>query len=73
MRISLQRIRLNSGGYDSNSRYWGIGPPLYNVTIDGEVAGQIRAKHNFESKEATTTRVKEAIGKRGAEKAHYSW
>jgi hypothetical protein len=25
----LQRVPLNSGGYDSGGAYWGIGRPLY--------------------------------------------
>lgn len=25
----LQRVRINSGGYDSGGAYWGIGSPLY--------------------------------------------
>lgn len=28
-RISLQRVRLNSGGYDSGGAYWGLGAPLW--------------------------------------------
>lgn len=26
---SLQRVRLNAGGYDSGGAYWGVGQPLY--------------------------------------------
>lgn len=73
MKITLARRRLDSGGYDSGGRYYGGGPPLYDVTADGEVIGQIRARHNFETKTQTTDRVKEAIEKRGSGKAHYSW
>ena len=29
VKVSLQRIRLNSGGYDSGGAYWGLGRPLY--------------------------------------------
>lgn len=28
-KVSLQRIRINQGGYDSGGAYWGIGEPLY--------------------------------------------
>lgn len=28
-RISLIRIRINSGGYDAGGAYWGIGAPLW--------------------------------------------
>lgn len=31
-RYTVTRIRINSGGYDSSGRYWGIGKPLYEVT-----------------------------------------
>jgi hypothetical protein len=27
--ITLRRIRLNSGGYDSGGAYWGYGAPLF--------------------------------------------
>lgn len=29
VRWTLQRVRLNSGGYDSGGAYWGHGQPLY--------------------------------------------
>lgn len=28
-RLYLQRVRLNSGGYDAGGAYWGLGAPLY--------------------------------------------
>lgn len=33
--FTLQRVRINSGGYDSGGSYWGLGAPLYwwSVTI----------------------------------------
>jgi hypothetical protein len=29
VKVALQRVRLDSGGYDSGGAYWGIGTPLY--------------------------------------------
>jgi hypothetical protein len=29
VKVSLRRIRLNNGGYDSGGAYWGLGGPLY--------------------------------------------
>ena len=36
--VSLQRVRLDSGGYDSAGAYWGHGRPLYWAT-DGQPNG----------------------------------
>ena len=37
MRVSLQKVRLDNGGYDSTGQYWGLGPSLYRVQrVDGE-------------------------------------
>lgn len=33
-KITLQRVRLDSGGYDSQGAYWGIGEPLYWAADD---------------------------------------
>ncbi|WP_316227727.1 hypothetical protein [Bradyrhizobium sp. SZCCHNR3015] len=37
-RFTLQRIRLDSGGYDSGGAYWGHGQPLFwwSVTLSEE-------------------------------------
>ncbi len=34
-KVSLQRIRLDRGGYDSGGAYWGIGQPLYWARVEG--------------------------------------
>lgn len=38
-RVSLRRVRLDSGGYDKGGAYWGIGETLYYASgsEDGEV------------------------------------
>ena len=42
--MQLQRIRLNSGGYDAGGVYWGLGEPLYwFCNYEGDVTGYIRA------------------------------
>lgn len=48
--MTLQRVRLNSGGYDRGGAYWGIGQPLYwwSITITegdsvDECSGFLRA------------------------------
>lgn len=44
-KVSLRRIRLDSGGYDSGGSYWGIGWPLYWVGSDcGSVDLWFRAR-----------------------------
>lgn len=44
MKLHVERIRLNQGGYDRRGRYWGIGAPLYRVSSDdGEIDKHVRA------------------------------
>ena len=69
MKLTLARIRLDSGGYDSNGRYYGIGPAVYDVNVDGETVGQVRAKNNFETKMTVTERVRMAIDRHGSRAA----
>lgn len=43
--LTLQHIRLDDGGYDSNGTYFGTGDPLYwYADDDGEVDAVLRAK-----------------------------
>jgi hypothetical protein len=43
-KFTLQRVRLNSGGYDSSGSYWGHGQRLYWFTSDdGSREGTCRA------------------------------
>lgn len=34
MKFTLQRVRLNQGGYDRTGTYWGVGQPLYWYCMD---------------------------------------
>jgi len=36
VKFTLQRVRLNSGGYDSGGSYWGVDAPLYWATDETE-------------------------------------
>lgn len=43
-RIYLRKVRLDSGGYDTNGTYFGIGAPLYwYASADGDIDGVLRA------------------------------
>ena len=43
LKISLRRVPLDSGGYDSGGAYWGHGQPLYWVQSEcGEVSWFLR-------------------------------
>ena len=33
-RLTLRRVRIDSGGYDAGGAYWGFGAPLYQVSGD---------------------------------------
>jgi hypothetical protein len=53
VKLSLQRVRLDSGGYDSGGAYWGQGAPLYRAADDaglGEVTLFIRARDREHAK-----------------------
>jgi hypothetical protein len=44
-RFYLQRVHLDSGGYDSGGAYWGLGSPLYRFeSADGEASGYFRVE-----------------------------
>lgn len=44
MKFYLERRRLDRGGYDEWSRYWGVGEPLYYFEeANYEVSGFLRA------------------------------
>jgi hypothetical protein len=49
--VSLRRVRLDSGGYDENGRYFGIGEPLYIYTsLDMEIRSWVRARSRAEAR-----------------------
>jgi hypothetical protein len=51
-KLTLQRIRLDSGGYDSGGAYWGIGAPLYwCASDDGTIDMFFRAASRDKAKE----------------------
>lgn len=44
-RFYLQRVHLDSGGYDSGGSYWGHGAPLWRYeSADGMESGYLRSK-----------------------------
>jgi len=52
VRVTLQRVRLNAGGYDQAGCYWGHGGPLYwAATDDGALDTTLRANSREEAKE----------------------
>lgn len=52
VKLVLQRVQLDSGGYDSNGTYFGSGDPLYwYASEDYSIESQIRAHDRNEAKE----------------------
>ena len=49
-KFHLERVRLNSGGYDPGGAYWGLGAPLYVAWGDGKEMF-FRARDRREAKE----------------------
>lgn len=51
VKVTLQRVRLDSGGYDPQGAYFGIGAPLYwAATDDGELDATFRADDRADAK-----------------------
>ena len=52
-KLFLRRVRLNSGGYDCNGTYFGLGDPLYwAADADGTVDFMTRATDREDAKTA---------------------
>jgi len=65
--FTLQRVRLNSGGYTDRGEYFGTGEPLYYFASDEqlnqfghEVSGHLRAADRADAKEQLRKRFKGA-------------
>lgn len=59
-KVYVERVRLNSGGYDSSGRYFGTGAPLYSYSDDNaNFHGYVRAN----SREEAKARVREEARK----------
>ena len=51
LKLVLRRVRLDSGGYDPNGTYFGIGAPLYwYANEEGSVDAVVRAQCRNEAK-----------------------
>lgn len=61
MKYYLNRVRINAGGYDEQSCYWGLGFPVWEFSSrDGSSSGRVKAW----CREAAIARiVKEVDGK----------
>ncbi|WP_372395276.1 hypothetical protein ABMY26_06615 (plasmid) [Azospirillum sp. HJ39] len=60
-KITLRKIRINGGGYDSGGAYWGIGQPLYWAgSDDGKVDMFFRAKDRDAAKDHVRSKVADA-------------
>lgn len=49
-RLHLQRIRINSGGYDAGGAYWGLGAPLYAYNSGDGDWRYLRARDRADAK-----------------------
>ena len=43
IKLRLERIRLDSGGYDNGGAYWGTGIPLYMASAEEDIRFFLRA------------------------------
>jgi hypothetical protein len=59
LKFSLQRIRLNSGGYDSAGRYYGIGAPVYHASADYETGEKTSLGYTIWETETHTFRAED--------------
>ncbi len=49
-KVRLERVRLNSGGYDRGGAYWGIGEPLWVAEDSEGERTYLRAPERSEAK-----------------------
>jgi hypothetical protein len=56
-KLCLQRVRLDSGGYDSGGAYWGHGEPLYVATDHENTTVFVRAMTRDGAKHAVRLRL----------------
>ncbi len=57
-RLSVQRVRLNQGGYDHGGAYWGTGEPLFRVAdVNGDVELYLRASDREAAKAAVRAKM----------------
>lgn len=59
-KISLQRVLLNSGGYDRGGAYWGLGQPLWLAQDQAGNSRIFRAASRNKAKAAILADVKGA-------------
>ena len=52
----IQRVELDSGGYDSGGAYWGIGAPLYRTV---STCGNVETFERFASRAAAEAQLRE--------------
>ena len=44
IKLYLQKLRINKGGYDDHGVYYGVGRPVYTYYSDNEpITGEVRA------------------------------
>lgn len=61
IRLYLERVKLDSGGYDRRGRYYGVGLPLYRASDDrGDVDVEIRANDRAHAKDLVRRRLGDA-------------
>jgi len=58
VRLYLERLKLDSGGYDARGRYFGLGLPLYRASDDrGDVDIELRATDRAHAKDLVRRRL----------------
>lgn len=61
IRLYLERVKLDSGGYDRHGRYYGRGLPLYRASDDrGDVDIELRANDRAHAKDLVRRRLGDA-------------
>lgn len=60
-KLYLQRVRLDSGGYDSGGAYWGHGEPLYVATDHEDVTLFVRGVDRDDAKDAVRAQLGDSV------------
>lgn len=60
---SLQRVRLDRGGYDSDGKYFGVGEPIYRMICLHPSGDDLQAECRASSREEAAAKLGLTLGK----------
>jgi len=56
-KVRLERIRINSQGYDASGAYWGVGQPVWHAWADGDNGFELEMHYRALDRDAAKAKV----------------